>query len=201
MFGATLPLINIIKSAHTIAKYNLEAINMERKYKILTVILMCVNGFAMHYMYDLIKDVDFLNWLGAFYPVNETTWEHMKLYWFPFVVTGTILAIITKKKSYFGAFTIAGIIAMIVQLGLFAFYQSFTGESVMWLGITLYFVITVICAWHAFMLAKKEWVAKSFIMWIIIAIAVTCGFICLTYNPGDGYIFWDDDKYKKMQQL
>jgi hypothetical protein len=163
------------------------------KTEIITITLMIVIGTCMHFVTDIFDSQTAKNVLGVVFPVNETSWEHMKMLWWPFMVAGIILSLKKKDCGYFGGFVLAGFLSMLTMIGLFAFYQSFTGTSVLALDIPLFMVNIILCAMLGFHFAKLDWVKKGFIAWFIFAILITAGLITLTYVHGDGYLFLDDE--------
>ena len=65
--------------------------------QIITITLMVVVGTLMHFVTGIFDNEVATKILGVIFPINETTWEHMKMLWYPFMVAGIILAI--KKKD------------------------------------------------------------------------------------------------------
>lgn len=169
--------------------------NMSKKRLIKIITLMCVLGTCMHFVCDIITNETAVKILGIVFPVNESSWEHMKMIWYPFIVTGIVLGIKEKNKAYIGAFTLAGLLEMCVQLGSFAFYQSFTGKSVLAIDIVSYLGTMIVLALLAFLLSTREWLKKTWIIWVIVAAIVTIAIIYITYNPGMGYVFLDDNSF------
>jgi len=159
----------------------------------LTIAIMIVVGTCMHFVCDIFTDESAVKVLGVIFPVNETSWEHMKMLWYPFLGAGIILSLKKKDAGYFGGFVIGGIVAMLTMIGLFAFYQSFTTTSVLALDIPLFMITMTLSAMLGFLLAKQEWCKKSWIVWIAVAVIVTAMIIYLTYRPGPGYLFLDDE--------
>lgn len=133
---------------------------MSRKEKTLTIVLMVVLGTCMHFVIENIPSRVFASILGNIFPVNETSWEHMKMIWYPFLTAGIILGIRKKNCGYFGAFIVCSIIVMLIQLGAFCAYQSFTGTSVLILDIIIYTASMVFCILMAFDYANKKWAKK-----------------------------------------
>lgn len=159
----------------------------------ITIVIMIIVGTCMHFVCDIFTNETAVKVLGVFFPVNETSWEHMKMLWYPFLVAGIVLSVIKKDKGYFGGFVIGGTVAMLAMIGLFAFYQSFTGTSVLALDIPLFMIVIILSAMLSFLLAKQDWCKKLFIVWIVCAVLITAGIIYLTYKPGPGYLFLDDE--------
>ena len=85
--------------------------------------------------------------------------------------------------------------AMLMQLGAFSIYQSFTGTSVLILDIIIYVASMVFCIMLAFDFAKKQWTQKFLPIWILLAVIITAGIIYLTYCPGEGYVFLDNEGF------
>ena len=95
-------------------------------------------GTLLHFLYD---------WTGGsilvapFSGVNESTWEHMKLLFWPML----LMALVQRKhfKSYdnYWCTKLAGIIAGLVLIPvLFYTYTGAFGKSPDWINITIFFV-------------------------------------------------------------
>ena len=161
---------------------------------IITMLLMIVIGTCMHFVCELAGSENIRKILGVVFPVNETSWEHMKMLWYPFLTAGIILSVIRKNKGCFGGFVIGGTIAMLTMLGLFSFYQSFTRTSVLALDIPLFCLVIILCVLLGLLLSEQEWCKKALPFWIIWAGIVTAVIIYLTYQPGPGYVFLDNSQ-------
>ena len=164
---------------------------IQKKNVILLVALMCIVGACMHFVCDVIPEGNLRNILANIFPANETSWEHMKMIWFPFLVAGIVVSIKYKRKGYFGGFVVCGVLAMIIQIGLFTFYESFTKTSVLTLDIIFYMGDMILSALLTLVLSECKW-AKAVIAWGIVAVIITVLIVYLTYYPGTGYIFLDD---------
>ncbi|MBP5152223.1 MAG: hypothetical protein ILP13_04850, partial [Lachnospiraceae bacterium] len=113
--------------------------------------------------------------------------------WYPFLVGGIVLSKKQRNAGIFGGFVIGGTVAMLTIIGCFTLYQSFTISSVLILDIILFILDIILCAMLGFLLAKQDWCRKSLIVWIVLAVIITAGIIYLTYCPGSGYIFLDNE--------
>ena len=100
--------------------------------------LSTLGGTLLHFLYD---------WTGSsilvapFSGVNESTWEHMKLLFWPML----LMALVHRKyfKSYenYWCTKLAGIIAGLVLIPvLFYTYNGAFGKSPDWVNITIFFV-------------------------------------------------------------
>lgn len=68
----------------------------------------------MHFVSDLVPNEKVMNVSGIIFPVNETSWEHMKMLWYPFLTVGIVLSV-TKKDP--------GLLCRALQSGLEAALQ------------------------------------------------------------------------------
>ena len=160
---------------------------------IITIILMIVLGACMHFVLEVLPSGSITTFLGNVFPVNETSWEHMKMIWYPFLVAGIILSFKTKNRGYFSSFVVCGIVAMLVQLGAFSIYQSFSGISILAVDIIIYMVSMFCCILFACDLSQKKWTKTLMPVFVALAVVITAGIIWLTYFPGKGYVFLDDE--------
>lgn len=161
--------------------------------RIITIVAMILVGTGMHFVCDIFPQPQAVRVLGVLFPVNETLWEHMKLLWYPFLGAGVVLFVKKRDAGYFGGFVLGGIAAVLLIIGAFAFYQSFTQTSVLAVDISLYVVDIVVCAMLAFLLAAQPWCRRAPVVWIVLAVIVTAAVIYLTYHPATGYVFRDGD--------
>ena len=156
---------------------------------------MVVLGTCMHFVIENIPSGVIASFLGNIFPVNETSWEHMKMIWYPFLTAGIILSFRKKDQSYFASFIVCSVMAMLIQLGVFSVYQSFTGTSVLILDIIIYTSSMVFCTLLAFDFVNKNWTKKLFPVGVLLAVVITVLIVYLTYCPGGGYVFLDNEGF------
>lgn len=105
-------------------------------------------GTLLHFLYD---------WSGkniATAPisgVNESTWEHMKLLFFPLFLFALIQSCFFKEYPHFWCIKLRGILTGLIAIPvLFYTYNGVFGKSPDWVNISIFFVAAAI----AFL---KEW--------------------------------------------
>ncbi len=135
---------------------------ISKKEKNVTIILMIVLGACMHFVLDVLPSGPISVFLGNIFPVNETTWEHMKMIWYPFLVAGIILSFRVKNSGFFASFVVSAINAMLMQIGAFAIYQSFSGISILVMDIIIYTASMFFSIVLAFELTQKNGVKNYF---------------------------------------
>ncbi len=109
-------------------------------------VFTCAAGIMLHYLYDLTKG----NRIAALFSgVNESTWEHMKLLFFPLFVFALIQSVYFKDYVGFWCVKLAGILTGLLLIPvLFYTINGVFGKTPDWVNIGLFFV----CAAAAFIL-------------------------------------------------
>ena len=67
-----------------------------RKFTVIGILFVSVAGTLLHFVYDWSGQNPLV---GFFAPVNESTWEHMKLLFFPMLLYG-LVAVPKLKSAY-----------------------------------------------------------------------------------------------------
>ena len=116
-----------------------------RNWQIAGTIFTCIVGTLVHFIYE---------WFGGtaaavFGAVNESTWEHLKLLFWPVVVFGIIeyFAYGRKTKGFLPAKAVSILIGMITIIGLFYTYSGILGYNTLVLDI-LTFAVGVFAAYY-----------------------------------------------------
>ena len=112
-------------------------------------VFTCAAGIMLHYLYDLTNG----NRIAAIFSgVNESTWEHMKLMFFPLFIFALIQSVYFKEHANFRCVKLAGTLAGIFLIPtLFYTINGVFGKTPDWVNIGIFFV----CAACAFAL---EWI-------------------------------------------
>lgn len=80
-----------------------------KKVMIFAAIIVSVIGTLAHFVYDWSGQNSFV---GLFTPVNESTWEHMKLLFFPMLfVSAAVWLHFRKAFPYIGSSLLTGLLA------------------------------------------------------------------------------------------
>ena len=100
--------------------------------------LSTLGGTLLHFVYDWSGESV---WAAPFSGVNESTWEHMKLLFFPLFVFALV------QSRFFGGYRsfwwvkLVGILSGLLWIPLlFYTYNGAVGPSPDWLNITIFFV-------------------------------------------------------------
>ncbi len=114
--------------------------NIIRKIEITACIAACILGVLFHFVYD---------WTGknpaaaAFFPVNESTWEHLKLVFFPIMILSFgeyFFLQPSQRERFWQAKLVSALTGMALTVILFYTYTGVYGKNVDFLNIMLYFL-------------------------------------------------------------
>lgn len=126
-----------------------------KRFCIIGAVVTIVLGVISHFVYDWSGGNFFV---GLFFPVNESTWEHMKLLFFPMLAYALLGGKRIEEK--YPCITNAMFTGILVGLGmipvLFYTYTGVLGFNVDWLNIALYVISVLVAYYVVYRVADKE---------------------------------------------
>lgn len=130
--------------------------------------------------------------IGFFFPVNESTWEQLKLAIFPTLLYFSFEWIYIKRANYIFVFFITLICPIILIPSIFYSYTSLTGRALIYLDIIIFF-LSVLISWilcFIILKSKKIGLILQSISTIGIILILICYFIFSIYPP-ENFLFED----------
>ena len=95
-------------------------------------------GTLLHFLYDWLGES---KWVAPFSGVNESTWEHMKLLFWPMFIYSIIQSLFFRDRKDFWCVKLRGIILGLVLIPiLFYTYNGVIGSSPDWINIAIFFI-------------------------------------------------------------
>lgn len=161
-----------------------------KSYTLIGAIFVTVLGTLSHFFYDL-SNQNFI--VGFFSPINESTWEHMKLVFFPMLLFSFFA--ISKIKDNYPCITsslLSGILlgTFLIPI-IFYTYTGILGYNVFILDL-LTFLLSVIGAFFvAYRLTLSCRMQEyTMLLWIAVGIVFLC-FLLFAIAPPDIALFAD----------
>ena len=151
---------------------------------IISILFIFFFGSLSHFIYNLTGNLTFV---GAFFPVNESVWEHLKLLLIPVTFWWKLFYIINKGKllidrdKWFFATIIALLSSMIFQLSFFYLYTGALGIESLIIDISIFLFSVILGQFmglHIYKYSKGINYKVSFFILIIIVLF----FIYITFN-------------------
>ena len=94
-------------------------------------------GTILHFLYDWLGEAV---WIAPLSGVNESTWEHMKLLFWPMFIFAIIESFFFKERGDFWCVKLKGILLGISVIPIiFYTYNCAIGKSPDWLNIAIFF--------------------------------------------------------------
>ena len=104
--------------------------------------LTALGGTLLHFLYDWLGEAV---WVAPFSGVNESTWEHMKLLFFPMLLFAVIQSFFFKDRTDFWCVKLRGILLGLALIPIiFYTYNGAIGKSPDWLNIAIFFISAAI---------------------------------------------------------
>lgn len=156
--------------------------NELKLYSIIGAIFVIITGTISHFIYEW-SGQSFI--LGFFFPVNESTWEHMKLCFFPMLVYS--LFVEKRLKIDYPCITsalLSGILLGTFLIPVFFYtYSGILGRNYALIDISI-FVISVIigfCVVYQLTLSCRMVACTTWLILLVSAMLVC--FLVFTYLP------------------
>jgi len=167
----------------------------------ISFILVSLVGVVFHFMHKWFKK-GFL--LHIFSAINESTWEHTKLSFYPVLIT-MIVHYYIPGFNYVGfigsAFFVILTAVLLIPL-LYYPIRFIIGREIVWISISLYFVcIAISFGLEYYLVSNQIFIVNDFSAIIGILILFIL-YIIFTYFPPKNFLFFDPvfKKYGEFKQ-
>jgi hypothetical protein len=170
------------------------AIDKIKRWEIWGTVLIITSGASLHFWFEW---TDFWRPMAIFAAVNESTWEHFKLAFWP----GLIFAIIEYRSikaianNFFAAKFLGLLIMPIITMILFYGYTSILGDHWLIADILVFIVSVIAGQWISLKIMTSSNDAKllSSKAAIFGLVVMTLAFSLLSYFPLENFVFEDPE--------
>ena len=152
--------------------------------------LSAIGGTLLHFLYEWFGEPV---WIAPFSGVNESTWEHMKLLFWPMFIFAIIQSFIIKDREDFWCIKLRGILlGQILIPVIFYTYNGAIGRSPDWLNISIFFICAAISyIYESRRFHESPLVCKRPMLSFFILCAIALMFIIFTFLTPKLGIFKD----------
>ncbi len=163
--------------------------NKIRNYQIFSVIFTFILGTLLHFMFEWSGENIFV---ASFSAVNESVWEHLKLLYFPMLLTLIIGYFYIGKNvpNFLCSKTIGIITSILFTIIFFYTYSGILGVNIAIIDILLFFVATILGECVAYKLINSNFKCNNKIFIFVLILIGIC-FITFTYFTPKLEIFKD----------
>lgn len=159
------------------------------KFEFFSAIFTLVFGTILHFTFDWSANNLIV---GAFSAVNESTWEHLKLVFFPMLIS-TIIGFIYYKKEYPNYLCVKtkGILLALSFIVIFFYsYTGILGKNISVLDIGSFIVAVILAEYYILKNISNKSECNNFVQSIILIVLFLC-FILFTFFPPHIGLFMD----------
>ena len=159
------------------------------KFEIISGILIMIFGTLLHFTFELSNN-NLL--IGTFSAINESTWEHLKLLFFPMLIT-TIIGYFIKGKeipNYLCSKVLGIIFSMCFIVIFFYTYTGIIGTNFASIDISSFFIAVILGQYISYKKMKSMNSCNIIIPIITLLILYFC-FLIFTFAPPHIALFKD----------
>ncbi len=155
---------------------------------IVCALFVAVLGTLGHFFYQW---SGYNHYVGLFFPVNESTWEHMKLFFFPALICYIVLCFIKRNNHpcILYAFPKTIFLGTFLIPVLFYTYSGILGFNVSFLDISTFYISVILSFLYLYKTTVSVKKLDYSLAWNISLIFLALLFMCFSYNPPDLGIF------------
>ena len=156
-------------------------------FEIISFFVISVLGVLFHFLYEWIGG----SFIGSFTAINESIWEHLKLLFFPTVLTIIIGSIYLKDyKNYISVKTRGLFLGMAFIVVFYYTYTGIIGNRFAVLDIGSFFVAAFILELYTLKNIYSDKYYNNYLYSYILIITMTL-FIIFTFSPPKINLFKD----------
>ena len=147
-------------------------------------------GTLLHFLYEWLGEAA---WIAPFSGVNESTWEHMKLLFWPMLLFAAVESFFFRDRGEFWCVKLRGTLLGIGLIPLlFYTYNGVIGPSPDWLNIAIFFLAAAIAYIYEARLFKRGQVeCRSPRSAVAVLVGVALLFVLFTFLTPTLGIFKD----------
>ena len=161
-----------------------------RNWGIAGTLFIIVFGTTLHFWFEW---TDYWKPVALIAAVNESTWEHFKMAFWPGLFVAIFEYFYIKKdvKNFFVAKFLGLMTMPIITMILFYGYTSILGVHMLWLDVVVFILSVIGGQWVSYYILTKTKTFKSYAKPLALTglAAMIIAFSLLSYYPRENFIF------------
>lgn len=148
----------------------------------LCMLFVALLGTLGHFFYEW---SGYNYYVGLFFPVNESTWEHMKLFFFPSLLCYIITCFIKKDDMpvFLYTFPKAILLGTFLIPVLFYTYSGILGFTVTFIDIAIFYISVIVAYFYLYKATISMTTPKYPLLLNIVLLVLALLFMYFSYNP------------------
>ena len=160
-------------------------------YQLLGFSVTALSGTLLHFLYGWLGKA---LWVAPFSAVNESTWEHMKILFWPMFIFAIVESLFFREREDFWCVKLKGILLGLTLIPvLFYTYNGAVAKSPDWLNIAIFFISAAVAYIYETRLfnSKRLMACRSSKSSIAVLCIVFVVFVLFTFFTPELNIFRD----------
>ena len=159
------------------------------KFQLFSAIFIAILGTFFHFTYNWSEE-NFI--VGLFSAVNESTWEHLKLLFFPTLLTIIIGYFYIGKDipNFLCSKTLGLITSMLFTIIFFYTYTGILGYNIAIINILTFYIAVILGEYTTYRIMLSNFKCNKKIAIIILSVLFAC-FVIFTFNTPQIGLFKD----------
>ena len=160
-----------------------------RNFQIFSIIFTFILGTILHFTYNVFNQNPFI---AIFSSTNESVWEHLKLIYFPMLITTLLGVTYFKDKipNFLCSKTIGIITSIVFTIVFFYTYTGILGKNIALIDISSFFIAVILGELTSYIFIVNNIKCNKKIATIILII-IAISFIIFTFFPPKIGLFQD----------
>lgn len=163
-----------------------------KKWCIVGTLFIILFGTLLHFVYEWSGNNPLVGIFGA---VNESTWEHLKLLFWPALMYSIIEYIFVGKdfNNYITGKAISFYVGILLIITLFYTYTGIIGSNCLVIDISIFIISVIIsqCIGYKIITSKSDVSTNVNMISFIAIILLVLAFVVFTFNPPQIPLFKD----------
>ena len=158
-------------------------------FEIISTIFVMVLGTLLHFTYKWSGNNVIV---GIFSPINESIWEHLKLMFFPMLIT-IIIGYLYKGKdvdNYLSSKVIGTVVMISFTIVFYYTYSGILETNYVGVDVSIFFIAVALGQYVSYKLMKTKFHGNNIIA-IITLLALLLCFVVFTFFPPNIALFKD----------
>ena len=159
-------------------------------WQLLGFAVASLGGTLLHFLYDWFGGAV---WIAPFSGVNESTWEHMKLLFWPMLAFSAVQSLFFRERKDFWCIKLRGTLLGLTLIPiLFYTYNGAIGKSPDWLNIAIFFISAAVAyAYEVRLFNRPKATCNSPKAALFVLLAIAALFVAFTFLTPELGIFRD----------
>ena len=193
VFYFSVVMYNLIKLKHILISSKISGDYMKKQNDLWELVGFAVTSFGgtiLHFLYDWTGGSIFV---APFSGVNESTWEHMKLLFWPMFIFAILQSFFFRDREDYWCIKLKSIaIGLSLIPIIFYTYNGVIGKSPDWLNISIFFIAAAaVYIYETILFNRMKTICRSPKFKLIILCIIAVLFIVFTFKTPELNVFKD----------